>query len=80
MTPELHEKEKEPRMTRINKRVGHEEISGQIIGGGRDVLNELKPGFDEKLYERALVIKLHRKSHTVDTQRSYPVFYRSELP
>ena len=44
-----------------------------------DVLNELKPGLDEKLYERVLVIELRRRGHTVDAQRSYPVFYNSDL-
>ena len=29
----------------------HEELSGKIIGAAMDVLNELKPGLDEKLYE-----------------------------
>src|SRR5437660_5478574 len=43
------------------------------------VLNDLKPGLDEKLYERALVIELRRRGHTVDAQRSYPVFYNSDL-
>src|SRR5204863_6267928 len=57
----------------------HEELSGAIIGAAMDVLNELKPGLDEKLYERALVIELRRRGHTVDAQRSYPVFYNSEL-
>jgi GxxExxY protein len=66
-------------MTRISKRVLHEELSGQIIGAAMDVLNELKPGLDEKLYERALVIELLRRGHTVTAQRSYPVFYCREL-
>ncbi|PYK99509.1 MAG: GxxExxY protein [Verrucomicrobia bacterium] len=57
----------------------HEELSGQIIGRAMDVLNEVKPGLDEKLYERALVIELHRRGHTVTAQRSYPAFYRTEL-
>ena len=26
----------------------HEELSGKIIGAGMDVLNELRPGLDEK--------------------------------
>ena len=30
-----------------------EELSGKIIGAAMDVLNELRPGMDEKLYERA---------------------------
>ena len=39
----------------------HEELSGKIIGAAMDVLNNLKPGLDEKLYERALVIELERR-------------------
>jgi hypothetical protein len=29
----------------------YEELSGKIIGAAMEVLNELKPGLDEKLYE-----------------------------
>src|ERR1700737_3670364 len=57
----------------------HEELSGKIIGASMDVLNELKPGLDEKLYERALVLELQRRGHVVDVQRRFPVFYHSEL-
>ena len=41
-----------------------EELSGKIIGAGMDVLNELRPGLDEKLYERAMIIELKRRGHT----------------
>ena len=34
---------------------------------------------DEKLYERAMVIELRRRGHTVSIQSSFPVFYRAEL-
>jgi GxxExxY protein len=57
----------------------HKELSGKIIGIAMNVLNELKPGLDEKLYERAMVIELRRRGHKVDAQRSYPVFYQTEL-
>jgi GxxExxY protein len=57
----------------------HEEVSRAIIGIAMDVLNELKPGLDEKLYERALVIELGRRGHTVEVQRSFPVFYHDEI-
>src|SRR5437763_13753904 len=63
----------------MKKKIIHEELSGKIIGAAMDVLNELKPGLDEKLYERVLVIELRRRGHTVDAQRSYPVFYNSDL-
>jgi GxxExxY protein len=57
----------------------HEKLSGKIIGAAMDLLNELKPGLDEKLYERALVIELRRQGHTVEVQRKFPVFYQAEL-
>jgi GxxExxY protein len=57
----------------------HEKLSGEIIGIAMEVLNELNPGLDEILYERALVIELRRQSHTVAAQESFPVFYRAEL-
>ena len=57
----------------------HEELSGAIIGAAMEVLNELKPGLDEKLYERAMIIELRRRGHIVSVQNSYPVHYRGEL-
>jgi|ERR1043166_987616 GxxExxY protein len=57
----------------------HEELSGKIIGAAMGVLNELKPGLDEKLYERAVIIELNRLGHCVSIQSSFPVFYRGEL-
>jgi GxxExxY protein len=57
----------------------HEELSGKIIGTAMEVLNELKPGLDEKLYERAMVIELKRRGHNLSIQRSFPVYYRGEL-
>jgi GxxExxY protein len=57
----------------------HEELSGKIIGTAMEVLNELKPGLDEKLYERAIVIELKRRGHNLSIQRSFPVYYRGEL-
>ena len=57
----------------------HQELSGAIIGIAMEVLNDLKPGLDESLYERAMVIELRRRGYAVETQRSFPVFYRGEL-
>ena len=52
----------EPRITRISRmgKMIHEELSRSIIGIAMEVLNELKPGLDEKLYERAMIIELKR--------------------
>ncbi len=57
----------------------HEELSGEIIGAAMEVLNELKPGLDEKLYERAMIIELNHRGHSVSVQSSFPVSYRGEL-
>jgi GxxExxY protein len=57
----------------------HEELSREIIGAAMVVLNELKPGFDEKLYERAMVIELKHRGRSVSVQSSFPVSYRGEL-
>ncbi len=57
----------------------HEELTGQIIGAAMAVLNELKLGLDEKLYENALVIELGAGGHAADQQREYPVHYRGHF-
>jgi GxxExxY protein len=53
----------------------HEEVSRDIIGAAMEVLNALKPGLDEKLYENALVIELLERGHTVDQQTQFKVEY-----
>ena len=57
----------------------YEKLSGQIIGAAMDVLNDLRPGLDEKLYENALVIELRERGHWVEQQRSFPVLYKNIL-
>ena len=57
----------------------HEQLSGAIIGIAMEVLNELKPGLDEVLYERAMVIELRRRGYNIAVQTSFPVFYQAEL-
>ena len=57
----------------------HEEITQDIIGASMVVLNTLKPGLDEKLYENALVLELQARGHAIDQQRDFPVHYRGQL-
>jgi GxxExxY protein len=57
----------------------HEGITRDVIGAAMAVLNELKPGLDEKLYENTLVIELMARGHTVEQQRDYPVYYRGHF-
>ena len=55
------------------KELIHAELSEQIIGAAMVVLNELKPGLDEKLYENALVIELQERGHSVNQQKLFKV-------
>ncbi|MDZ4789321.1 MAG: GxxExxY protein [Blastochloris sp.] len=57
----------------------HEELSKDIIGAAMAVLNALRPGLDEKLYENALVIELRARKRTVEQQREFPVYYSGQL-
>ena len=57
----------------------HEEITKDIIGAAMAVLNELKPGLDERLYENALVIELAARGHTLQQQREFPVYYKGHF-
>ncbi len=43
------------------------------------VLNALKPGLDEKVYENALVVELRKQGHVVEQQRIFPVHYDGVL-
>lgn len=57
----------------------HKELSESIIGAAMKVLNTLRPGLDEKLYENALVIELRKRGHRVEQQRQFPVYYDGHL-
>jgi GxxExxY protein len=59
----------------MNQELIHEKLSESIIGAAMTVLNALKPGLDEKLYERAMVIELVKRGYKVDQQREFPVSY-----
>ena len=57
----------------------HQEITQDIIGAAMVVLNELKPGLDEKLYENALLLELTARGHRVEQQTQFPVHYRGHF-
>ena len=57
----------------------HEEVSESIIGASMKVLNALRPGLDEKIYENALVIELVKRGHHVEQQRQFPVHYENQF-
>ncbi len=63
----------------MDKKLIHRELSESIIGAAMTVLNALKPGLDEKLYENAMVIELNKRDHKVEQQRQFPVQYDGRL-
>lgn len=50
-------------------------ITETIIGAAYTVLNKLKPGLDEKLYERALIIQLGKQGLACEDQKAFDVYY-----
>ena len=58
-------------MDEIEKRYVHKELSGKIIGAVMEVLNVIKPGLAERIYENTLVEELLRHGHTVEQQREF---------
>ena len=54
----------------------HEHITKEIIGAAMEVLNTLKPGQDEKIYERAMVIELGLRGLKIENQKQFPVSYK----
>lgn len=57
----------------------HEELTRDIIGAAMAVLNELRPGLDEKLYENAMVIELVARGHQVEQQLAFPVHFKGHF-
>jgi GxxExxY protein len=57
----------------------HRELAHDIVGAAMVVLNALKPGLDENLYENALVIELVKRGHRVEQQKAFPVHYDGQL-
>jgi len=63
----------------MGKTLIYEELSKDIIGAAMEVLNELKPGLDEKFYENALVIELEKRGHKVSQQQNFSVHYKGHF-
>jgi GxxExxY protein len=47
----------------------HRELSAAIIGAAMKVLNGLRPGLDEKIYENSLLLELIAQGHHVEQSR-----------
>jgi GxxExxY protein len=56
----------------------HSDLSEKVIGAAMRVLNELKPGLDEKIYENALVVELQELGIPIEPQRRFDVRYKGQ--
>jgi GxxExxY protein len=56
----------------------HSELSEKVIGAAMRVLNELKPGLDEKIYENALVLELREMGASTEQQRQFDIRYKGQ--
>ena len=55
------------------------DLSESVIGAAMTVLNTLRPGLGEKLYENALVIELKKRGHVITQQKEFQVHYDGNL-
>jgi GxxExxY protein len=57
----------------------HGDLSESIIGCAMAVHNGLRPGLQEKTYERALILELRQRGIPTQQQMSFPVHYAGEI-
>jgi GxxExxY protein len=58
-------------------RYPHSELTGRIIAAAKAVHDEMRPGLDEVLYERAVCIELAECLIPFEQQKEYGVYYKS---
>lgn len=54
----------------------HSELTGSILNCSFEVMKELGPGFQERIYKNALLITLKQKGLRVETEQPFEVVYR----
>ena len=57
----------------------HQDLTRRIIAAAITVHQVLRPGLDEKFYERALCIEFAEMQIDFDQQREYPVEYKNRF-
>jgi GxxExxY protein len=78
-TKDLHPPSEISASSAVQCKAQNVEITQAVIGAAMKVLNTLRPGLDEKLYERALVIELRTQGIVCEQQKSHEVFYNGHL-
>ena len=60
----------------VDQRYPHSDLTAAIIAAATDVHEEIRPGLDEKIYERALCIEFAERSVDFSQQAVYSVTYK----
>ena len=65
--------------TIVNTDYKYSDLTGKIIGCAIEVHNIIGPGFQEKIYQRALAIEMSLQGLSFVEQFSHTVFYKGEI-
>jgi GxxExxY protein len=67
------------RTIKEEKELPHSELTRSILGCCFEVINELGPGFLERVYKNALLMAMRQKGLQVEVERSYNVVFRGKI-
>lgn len=56
----------------------HSEMTGEILSSCFEVMKELGPGFQERVYKNALLIVMKQRGLQVETEKLYEVAFRGK--
>ncbi len=62
-----------------DKKLPYNELTGTILNCCFEVMNELGPGFQERVYKNALLIAMRQKGLEVEVERPFEVMFRGNL-
>ncbi len=62
----------------VNEKVLYPELAFDIMGAVYEVHNQLGPGFNEELYERALALELAARQIPYEQQKTIQVSYKGQ--
>lgn len=57
----------------------HKELTENIIGCAYNVYNKMGFGFLESVYEKCMLIELHKAGLDVESQKAITVYYENEI-
>jgi GxxExxY protein len=63
----------------IEAELPHSELTGEILSCCFEVMKELGPGFQERIYKNALLIVMRERGLQVETEQSYEVTFRGRI-